>query len=52
MFVFDLTALLYHVRPWHKLFYPFGLIFVVRHIEQYGLQICVDVQIVELCSFY
>ena len=37
MFVFDLTALLYHVRPGHQLFYPFGLIFVVRHIEQYGL---------------
>ena len=52
MFVFDLTALLYHVRPGHQLFYTFGLIFVVRHIEQYGLQICVDVQIVEFCSFH
>lgn len=28
MFVFDLTALLYHVRPGHQLFYTFGLIFV------------------------
>ena len=34
MFVFDLTALLYHVRPGHQLFYTFGLIFVVRHIER------------------
>ena len=51
-FRFDLASLLYHVRPWHQLFYTFGLIFVVRHIEQYSLQICVDVQIVEFCSFY
>ena len=25
---------------------------VVRHIKQYGLQICVDVQNVKFCSFY
>ena len=47
---FDLTSLLYHLGPRHQLFNPFGLIFVVRHIEKYRFQIRIDIQVVEFCS--
>ena len=36
------TCCLYEFRPWHQLFNTFGLIDVVRHVEQKGLQILED----------
>ena len=44
------TCCLYEIRPWHQLFNAFGLIDVVRHVEQNGLQILEDVQVVCFCG--
>ena len=40
------------VTPWQQLFYACGLIFIVRHIQQQGVEIMIDVQVIGFRCFY
>ena len=40
------TFFFYKVTPWQQLFYVCGIIFTVRYIQQQGVEIMIDVQVV------
>ena len=46
------TSFFYKVTPWQQLFYACGLIFIVRHIQQQGVEIMIDVQVIGFRCFY
>ena len=46
------AAFLYKAAPRQQLFYTCGLIFVVRHMKQYCVEILEHIQIVGFCGFY
>ena len=46
------TSFFYKVTPWKQLFYACGLIFIVRHIQQQGVEIMIDVQVIGFRCFY
>lgn len=46
------TLLLHKVTPWHQLLYACGRIHVIRHIQEYRIEVLENIQIVCFCCFH